>query len=170
MMNADKAQRLSVWGGGSCLETSATSGADGPRQRLQRGTSLAGPVRRRTLRTQFAAGCAILGLVVMFAAPTLARPMQVVTSTPAPEAIMRGAMAQFVVRFDGPVNHAQSRLEILHDGKVVKRLTPLLDSAPDVLFASSPELEPGHYVLHWSVKSIQDHDESEGTINFSVER
>jgi hypothetical protein len=56
------------------------------------------------------------------------------------------------------------------NGNVVERLHPLLDSAVDVLFASAPALEPGRYVLHWSVKSIPDQDDSDGTIPFAVAR
>ncbi len=37
---------------------------------------------------------------------------------------MHGGHAQYVVRFDGPVDHAQARLEILRDGQVVQRLKP----------------------------------------------
>jgi methionine-rich copper-binding protein CopC len=99
-----------------------------------------------------------------------ARPVHVLASTPAAETIMHGANAQYVLRFDGPIDHAQSRLEILRDGHVVERLNPLLDSAVDVLFASAPALEPGHYVLHWSVRSIPDQDDSDGMIPFSVAR
>jgi methionine-rich copper-binding protein CopC len=100
--------------------------------------------------------------------PAWARPMQVVDSTPKAEAIMHGGNAQYVVRFDGPVDHVQSRLEIMRDGRVVQTLPPRLESAPDVLFASAPGLLPGHYVLHWTVKSMGDRDTSEGMIPFSV--
>jgi methionine-rich copper-binding protein CopC len=96
--------------------------------------------------------------------------MHVLASTPAAEANMHGSNVQYVVRFDGPVDHAQSRLEILRDGQVVKRLNPLLDSAADVLFASTSAPEPGHYVLHWMVKSMPDGDASDGMIPFSVAR
>ena len=71
---------------------------------------------------------------------------------------------------DGPVDHAQSRLEILREGHVVQRLDPLLDSAPDVLFASAPAPEPGRYVFHWIAKSVPDEENSTGMIPFSVTR
>ena len=116
------------------------------------------------------AGFAILVLVLVSTEAASARPMHVLASTPAAQAIMHGANAQYVVRFDGPIDHAQSRLEILRDGQVVERLDPLLDSAADVLFASAPTLQPGHYVLHWTVKSIPDQDDSDGMIAFSVAR
>ncbi len=123
---------------------------------------------RQTLRIQFTPGFAIPVLFLLSTAPAVARPMHVLSSTPAAEAIMRGGNAQYAVRFDGPVDHAQARLEILRDGQVVQRLNPLLDSAADVLFASAPAPGPGHYVLHWVVKSVPDKDISDGSIPFSV--
>jgi hypothetical protein len=94
-----------------------------------------------TLHTHLKSGCAIL-VLLLFTTPAPARPMHVLASTPAAEAIVHGRNAQYVVRFDGPVDHAQSRLEILRDGHVVQHLDPLLDSAADVLFASAPAPEP----------------------------
>ncbi len=122
------------------------------------------------MQTHLTTGFAILVLLLVSTEAAPARPMHVLASTPAAEAIMHGTNAQYIVRFDGPIDHAQSRLEILRDGHVVERLNPLLDSAVDVLFASTPALEPGHYVLHWSVKSIPDRDDSDGMIPFSVAR
>ena len=83
---------------------------------------------------------------------------------------MRGDHAEFVVRFDGPIDHARSRIEILRDGHLAESLHPLLDSAPDVLFASSRLPAPGQYVLHWVVKSVPDQDVSDGMIPFSIAR
>lgn len=119
------------------------------------------------MQTHLTLGCAGLALL-MSATDAPARQMHVMASTPAAETIMQGRNEQFVVRFDGPVDHARSRFEILRDDKVVRRLNPLLDSAPDVLFASSPAPEPGHYVLHWSAISLPDGEVSEGMIPFSV--
>jgi methionine-rich copper-binding protein CopC len=99
-----------------------------------------------------------------------ARPMHVMASTPAAQAIMSGGNAQYVVRFDGPIDHAHSTLEILRDGQVLERLRARLDSAPDVLFASAPALQPGNYALHWTVRSMPDQDDSDGMIPFSVAR
>ena len=120
------------------------------------------------MQRHLTSGCAILVLLLMSTTPAPARPMHVLSSTPEAEAIMQGRNAQYVVRFDGPVDHAQSRLEILRDGHVVQRLDPLLDSAADVLFASAPAPEPGRYMLHWIVKSVRDEEASEGMIAFSV--
>jgi methionine-rich copper-binding protein CopC len=121
------------------------------------------------LQTGLTSSCAFLVLLISTTdAP--ARSMQVVASTPVAEATMQGRNEQYAVRFDGPVDHARSRLEILHDGQVVRQLHALLDSAPDVLFASAPAPQPGHYVLHWSARSLPDGEVSEGMIPFSVEQ
>jgi methionine-rich copper-binding protein CopC len=96
------------------------------------------------------------------------REMHVVTSTPAAEAVMHGRNMQYLVRFDGPVDHVRSRLEIVHEGNLVASLYPRLNSAPDVLFASAPTPGPGKYALHWIVKSMGGEDTSEGMIPFSV--
>ena len=123
------------------------------------------------MQTHLTTGCVILALLLVSTEAASAHPMHVLASTPAAEAIMHGTNAQYIVRFDGPIDHAQSRLEILRDGHVVERLNPLLDSAVDVLFASAPALEPGHYELHWTVKSIPDRDDSDRwMIPFSVAR
>jgi methionine-rich copper-binding protein CopC len=119
----------------------------------------------RTLRIRNSA----LSLVLLvLPASAWGRQMHVVTSTPSAEAVMHGRNMQYVVRFDGPVDHEQSRLEILHDGNVVASLHPLLNSAPEVLFASTPAPAPGSYALHWTVKSMDDEETSQGVIPFSV--
>ena len=116
----------------------------------------------------FAATCSVLVLNLVSSGVATARLMHVLSSTPAAEAIMHGRNMQYVVRFDGPVDHVRSRLEIVRDGRLIEVLHPLLDSAPDVLFASSPAPEVCHYLLNWSVRSMRDGDSSEGMIPFSV--
>jgi hypothetical protein len=120
------------------------------------------------LRTHPTLSGSIIVLLLASASGASARPMRVVASTPAATTIMHGRNEQYVVRFDGPIDHSQSRFEILRDGRVIQQLHPLLDSAPDVLFASAPAPESGHYVLHWSVRSLPDGEVSEGTIPSSV--
>jgi methionine-rich copper-binding protein CopC len=120
------------------------------------------------LQTRLPLSCATLVLLLVSTTDAPARQMHVEASTPLAEAIMQGRNEQFAVRFDGPVDHARSRLEILRDGQVVRQLRPLLDSAPDVLFASAPAPQPGHYVLWWSACSLPDGEISEGTIPFTV--
>jgi methionine-rich copper-binding protein CopC len=99
-----------------------------------------------------------------------ARPRHVRSSVPAAEAIIKGPHAEYAIRFDGPVDHMASHMEIVQSGRVVQSLTPLADSAPEVLFASGEAPAPGHYILRWWVRSPEDGDVTSGEIPFSVAR
>ncbi len=99
----------------------------------------------------------------------MARPVQMVESRPQAEAVLQGDHAEYVVRFDGPVNHYASRMEITQDGRVVHTLHPLQDSAVDVLFAAGPVPPTGRYHLHWTAVSV-DGAATAGDIPFSVGR
>ena len=100
----------------------------------------------------------------------LARPMRVIESYPVADAVVDGLNAQYFVRFDGPVDHRAARLQIVRDGQVVETLRALLDSAPEVLFASAPRLAPGDYELRWSARSMPDGETTDGTLRFTVRR
>jgi len=109
-------------------------------------------------------------LVLLFMAGGLAeaRALHVRQSEPAAETIVDGRNVQYVVHFDGMVDHGASRLDITENGKVVASLVPTRDSEPDVLAASAPILAPGRYQLHWYAKSVPDGDFSDGSIPFTV--
>ena len=109
-------------------------------------------------------------LVTALVQPEVARAgaLHVRDSEPAAEAIIHGRHAEYVIRFDGLVDHAASRIDIMQSGRVVQSLSPLLDSAPEVLFASGETPFPGHYVLHWQARSPTDGIVSSGDIPFSV--
>ena len=117
-------------------------------------------------------GWAAAGLASILLSPHAAwcRPMNMIESLPAARAIVDHNNAQYVVRFDGPVDHRGSRLLITRGDRVVRKLRPLLDSAPEVLFASGPRLPAGDYQLHWSAKSMPDGDFTDGSIGFTVGR
>ena len=100
----------------------------------------------------------------------LARPMHMLESYPAADGVVDGRNAQYFVRFDGPVDHRAAHLVITRDGQTVETLNALLDSAPEVLFASAPRLPPGAYELHWSAKSMPDGEATEGSLRFTVKR
>jgi methionine-rich copper-binding protein CopC len=91
-------------------------------------------------------------------------------SYPFAEMTVDGRNAQYLVRFDGWIDHAASQLDISSNGKIVAALVPTGDSEPDVLAAASPLLAPGHYQLHWHAKSVPDGDFSDGMIAFTVAR
>ena len=110
-----------------------------------------------------AAAILLLGLQ-----PAWARPMHMVESYPAADAIVDGRNAQYFVRFDGPVDHRGAHLVITRDGRTVETLDALLDSAPEVLFASAPRLPAGDYELHWSARSMPDGETTDGSYRFTV--
>ena len=87
-------------------------------------------------------------LLVTMCGRAEARP-HVRESYPAAEMILDGRNAQYIIRFDGWVDHAASRLDIIANGKIVETLVPTGDSEPDVLAASSPVLVSSRYHLHW---------------------
>ena len=94
--------------------------------------------------------------------------VRVLESTPAANAQIGSKRSDFFVRFDRPVDHVKSTLVITQDGKVIERLHPRLESAPEVLFAAAPTLPPGDYKLHWAVITLQGTKAIEGDIPFKV--
>jgi methionine-rich copper-binding protein CopC len=102
------------------------------------------------------------------AAPARADEVRVMQSTPAASAVVAGHSSEYFVRFDRPVDHVHSTLAIMRDGTLVERLTPRLESAPEVLFARAPTLPPGSYMLHWAVRTMEKVDVIQGDIPFTV--
>jgi methionine-rich copper-binding protein CopC len=100
--------------------------------------------------------------------PATAQPLHMQQSTPAAESIIHGDHAQYVIRFDGPVNHFASRLQIMQGNHVIEALRPLADSAVDVLFASGPVPPAGRYALHWEAVAA-DGEITTGDIRFTVQ-
>ncbi len=100
--------------------------------------------------------------------PATARPLHIQQSAPAAETVIHGDHAQYVIRFDGPVNHLTSRLQIMQGDHVIEALRPLTDSAVDVLFASAPVPPAGRYTLHWEAVAA-DGETSTGDIPFTVQ-
>ncbi|HZB90367.1 MAG TPA: copper resistance protein CopC [Stellaceae bacterium] len=111
---------------------------------------------------------AVLAVLVLGSGLAEARPLHVRQSSPAAGAVMKGRHAQYLIRFDGPVDHVSARLELEQSGRVVGTLHARLDSAPDVLFAAAAVPPPGQYVLHWEVRSPEDGEVTSGDIPFSV--
>ena len=94
--------------------------------------------------------------------------VRVLESTPAANAHIGRKSSAFFVRFDRPVDHSKSTLVITQGDKVIERLHPRLESAPEVLFAAAPTLPPGDYKLHWAVITLQGTKAIEGDIPFQV--
>lgn len=100
------------------------------------------------------------------AAPAQAQELKVLDSAPKAHAVIGPRSSGFYVRFNRPVDHQDSRLAIVRDGRVVEVLHPRLESAPEVLFARAPTLPPGNYGLAWRVGGNPQLD---GEIPFSVD-
>jgi methionine-rich copper-binding protein CopC len=100
--------------------------------------------------------------------PAWAQDVRVMESAPAASAVIARRSSEFFVRFDRPVDHVRSTLDIMSDGKLVERLKPRLESAPTVLFARAPTLPAGNYTLHWSVRTMAGVEAIEGDIPFTV--
>jgi methionine-rich copper-binding protein CopC len=115
---------------------------------------------------------AILGLALaaLPILPTAARAqdLRVVETWPADKAKIASQSEGFFVRFDRPVDHIRSTLEIKRDGKIVQTLHPRLKAAPEMLFARVPALEPGDYMLGWTVTALDGVNVIQGEIAFSV--
>ena len=95
-----------------------------------------------------------------------ARAMSVVESFPMVDQIMDGRATSFSVRFDGPIDHAASRLTLVtpHGSR---SLRARLDSEPNTLFTAVGALPPGSYELQWEARAM-DGEVSKGTIPFKV--
>jgi methionine-rich copper-binding protein CopC len=112
-----------------------------------------------------------LSSIAMLGAPVLAWADEVcvmMESAPAANAVIAGRSSEFFVRFDRPVDHIHSTLDIMRDSKLVERLHPRLESAPEVIFAQAPTLPAGDYKLYWSVRTMAGVDVTQGDIHFTV--
>ena len=112
-------------------------------------------------------GLAVLGIQAI-ASDASAQDARMMESAPKAKAVIEGRSSEFFVRFDRPVDHIRSQLSITRAGTLVERLTPRLESAPEVLFARAPTLPPGDYSLHWAVKTMTGTNVVEGDIPFTV--
>jgi methionine-rich copper-binding protein CopC len=112
----------------------------------------------------------LVAAMVMACGPSEAHPLHVLSSVPAAGSIIDGRNTQYVLQFDGQLDHRTSSMEVISNGKVVEALASLRGSEPSTLVASGPTLPPGRYQLHWRAKSVPDEDVSEGFVSFIIER
>jgi methionine-rich copper-binding protein CopC len=127
-------------------------------------------VSPKATMSQLSLGARMIMVAFVTSGVAQARPLNVRDSFPAAEAILDGRNAQYIIRFDGWVDHGASQMDVTENGKIVEPLVPTRDSEPDVLAASAPALAPGRYQLHWHAKSVPDGDFSDGFIPFTVAR
>ena len=99
-------------------------------------------------------------------AESWARSMSVVESYPMVNQIMEGRADSFSIRFDGPVDHASSRLTLVTP-QGSRPLHARLDSEPNTLFTAVGKLPPGSYELRWEARAM-DGQVTKGTIPFKV--
>ena len=92
--------------------------------------------------------------------------MSVIESFPMVDQVMDGKATSFSIRFDGPIDHAASRLTLTTPNGV-RALRPRLDSEPNTLFTWVGALAPGSYELRWEARAM-DGEVSKGTIPFKV--
>jgi methionine-rich copper-binding protein CopC len=122
----------------------------------------------RAIRSNTRTTIALLAFsaLVLWCSGSWARPMTVVESFPMVNQIMDGSATSFAIRFDGPVDHASSRLMLVTPHGVVP-LRARLDSEPNTLYSAVGKLPPGGYELRWEAKAW-DGVVSKGTIPFTV--
>jgi methionine-rich copper-binding protein CopC len=95
-----------------------------------------------------------------------AQAMGLIEQKPQVNEIMQGSGLAFALRFDQPVDHEHSRLELLTPrGKKVLR--PRLDAEPNTLYSAVGQLAPGEYTLRWKARG-RDGQMLSGTIPFRV--
>ena len=97
-----------------------------------------------------------------------AQDLHLIESKPAAHSIVSGDSTEFFVRFDRPVDHIHSLLQIQRGNELVDTLHPRLRSAPQVLFARTPTLPAGDYNLHWEVIGMSEKESAKGDIPFTV--
>ena len=95
-----------------------------------------------------------------------ARQMSVLESFPMVNQMMEGTATSFSIRFDGPVDHAASRLTLVTPSGA-RTLHARLDSEPNTLFTAVGRLPSGSYELRWEARAM-DGEMSKGTIPFKV--
>ncbi len=113
--------------------------------------------------------CTFIGLVIpaVFSGGAV-RAQKVVDTMPAKDGTLSGVRDEYFIRFDKPVDHIHSTIDIMQNGKKVQTLRPRLNSEPTVLFARAPNLAPGKYVMHWSVPAANGSTVYQGEISFFV--
>jgi methionine-rich copper-binding protein CopC len=95
-----------------------------------------------------------------------AQPMSALDSFPVVNQVMDRSATSFAIRFDGPIDHARSRLTLVTP-LGVRALRARLNSRPNTLFSAVGALAPGNYQLQWEVMAMNG-TISRGSIPFSV--
>ena len=85
------------------------------------------------------------------------------------ESVTIGARGtEVLVRFDRPIDHGQSWLSLVREGKVVATLHPRLEAQPNVLFVRIQTPTAGNYIVRWTVCPAGSNDRYDGEFPFTV--
>jgi copper resistance protein C len=95
-----------------------------------------------------------------------ARAMGLVEQKPKVNEIMQGSGLAFALRFDQPIDHQSSSLDLVTP-QGTKTLRARLDAEPNTLYTAVGKLAPGEYMLRWKARA-RDGQTLMGTIPFRV--
>jgi copper resistance protein C len=91
----------------------------------------------------------------------------VVAADPAVDAVLHGATAPVLLRFNSRIDRERSRLTLLRADGSSQPLPLAPVERPDTLAAKIDGLAPGHYRLRWQVLAVDGHI-TRGDIPFAV--
>ena len=95
----------------------------------------------------------------------------VIESNPREGAVLKQAPDLIQLRFNVKIEKALARVSLTKGGKQRVKLPPsdFSQSAPERLEVFLPPLEPGDYLLHYSVLAADGHA-TQGVLRFSIEK
>ncbi|HMK15006.1 MAG TPA: copper resistance CopC family protein [Burkholderiales bacterium] len=95
----------------------------------------------------------------------------VIESNPREGAVLKQAPDRVQLRFNVKIEKALTRITLTKDNKqvVVLPKTDFNQGAPDRLEVPLPPLEPGNYIMRYSVLAADGHA-TQGVLRFSIEK
>jgi methionine-rich copper-binding protein CopC len=95
----------------------------------------------------------------------------VIESNPREGAVLKQAPDRVQLRFNVKIEKALTRITLTKDNKqaMVLPQTDFNQGAPDRLEVPLPPLEPGNYIMHYSVLAADGHA-TQGVLRFSIEK
>ncbi len=95
----------------------------------------------------------------------------VIESNPREGAVLKQAPSRVQLRFNVKIEKALTRITLTKDNKqaIVLPQTDFNQGAPDRLEVPLPPLEPGNYIMRYSVLAADGHA-TQGVLRFSIER
>jgi methionine-rich copper-binding protein CopC len=95
----------------------------------------------------------------------------VIESNPREGAVLKQAPSRVLLRFNVRIEKALTRITLTKGNKqaMVLPQTDFNQDAPDRLEVPLPPLEPGNYIMHYSVLAADGHA-TQGVLRFSIEK